>query len=297
MSGPADSKAGRRVPDRQVHGLTATVVRYLVRSAGRPTPFGLFAGVALVRFGPTASLRFGSAHRTVCRADATWLDEIIGELEAGPVLMCLDVVFNSLAFERAGQLVIPRAAGRAEIGLTDPVAVVRDTARDPVRFVNLADVLAAKFPDVASDRIEELLRRLVAEEFLITSLRAPMTCVDALGHLVGDVGNDRAVAIDRLARQPARDVDQGIDLRLHPARDEKVLTGWNGLMLAAFAEAARVLKREDYRMMAEGNADLRDLRRHQSCPPFIRSDLDGRVRTSRNPRERNQPGTNRNAHV
>jgi NAD(P)-dependent dehydrogenase (short-subunit alcohol dehydrogenase family) len=30
---------------------------------------------------------------------------------------------------------------------------------------------------------------------------------------------------------------------------------------------------------------------------FIRSDLDGRVRTSRNPRERNQPWTNRNAHV
>src|SRR5882757_2443070 len=43
--------------------------------------------------------------------------------------------------------------------------------------------------------------------------------------------------------------------------------------------------------MAEGKSGLRDLRRHQSCPPFIRSDLDGRVRTSRNPRERNQPWT------
>jgi uncharacterized protein YyaL (SSP411 family) len=29
--------------------------------------------------------------------------------------------------------------------------------------------------------------------------------------------------------------------RMHPGRDEKVLTSWNGLMLAAFAEAARVL--------------------------------------------------------
>jgi len=29
--------------------------------------------------------------------------------------------------------------------------------------------------------------------------------------------------------------------RVHPARDEKVLTSWNGLMLAAFAEGARVL--------------------------------------------------------
>jgi uncharacterized protein YyaL (SSP411 family) len=41
-----------------------------------------------------------------------------------------------------------------------------------------------------------------------------------------------------------------------PARDEKVLTAWNGLMLAAFAEAARVLGREDYRLAAIRNADF-----------------------------------------
>jgi uncharacterized protein YyaL (SSP411 family) len=51
--------------------------------------------------------------------------------------------------------------------------------------------------------------------------------------------------------------------RVHPGRDEKVLTSWNGLMLAAFTEAARVLNRDDYRQIAEGNADflLRELRR------------------------------------
>jgi uncharacterized protein len=50
--------------------------------------------------------------------------------------------------------------------------------------------------------------------------------------------------------------------RVKPARDEKVLTGWNGLMLAAFAEAARVLKNNAYRGGAEKNADflLRELR-------------------------------------
>lgn len=41
-----------------------------------------------------------------------------------------------------------------------------------------------------------------------------------------------------------------------PGRDEKVLVSWNGLMLRAFAEAARVLDREDYRRAAERNADF-----------------------------------------
>ncbi len=45
-------------------------------------------------------------------------------------------------------------------------------------------------------------------------------------------------------------------------RDEKIIASWNGLMLAAFAEAGRVLDREDYRQTAVRNAQflLQELR-------------------------------------
>lgn len=39
--------------------------------------------------------------------------------------------------------------------------------------------------------------------------------------------------------------------RIHPGLDDKILTAWNGLMLASLAEAARVLKRMDYQIAAE----------------------------------------------
>ncbi|MDQ2974806.1 MAG: thioredoxin domain-containing protein [Acidobacteriota bacterium] len=42
--------------------------------------------------------------------------------------------------------------------------------------------------------------------------------------------------------------------RIKPARDEKVLTAWNGLMLASFAEAGAILNRADYMQVAKHNA-------------------------------------------
>ena len=44
--------------------------------------------------------------------------------------------------------------------------------------------------------------------------------------------------------------------RVRPALDDKIITAWNGLMLAAMAEAARVLDRTDYRRAAIRNAEF-----------------------------------------
>ena len=44
--------------------------------------------------------------------------------------------------------------------------------------------------------------------------------------------------------------------RVKPGRDEKIITAWNGLMLAAFAEAGRVLDRSDYTNIATRNAEF-----------------------------------------
>ena len=74
------------------------------------------------------------------------------------------------------------------------------------------------------------------------------------------VPNDDAVVADRLDMTEAELHSRLISIkdtlyavrtqRVHPGLDDKLLTAWNGMMLASLAEAARVLGREDYQTAA-----------------------------------------------
>jgi uncharacterized protein YyaL (SSP411 family) len=83
---------------------------------------------------------------------------------------------------------------------------------------------------------------------------------------VADVAKEAGVSVEHLQEALARGrrkLFEARERRVKPARDEKVLTAWNGLMLASFAEAAAILERNDYREVAEKSAQfvLDNLRR------------------------------------
>jgi uncharacterized protein YyaL (SSP411 family) len=76
--------------------------------------------------------------------------------------------------------------------------------------------------------------------------REPEEVASALG-----LAPDRLAELLRRARATLFARREG---RVKPARDEKVLAGWNGMMLRAFAEGSRALGRPDYLSVAERNA-------------------------------------------
>jgi uncharacterized protein len=86
------------------------------------------------------------------------------------------------------------------------------------------------------------------------------------GHNILNVPNDDEVAAERLnlsvddLRARIATIKQKLyairEQRIHPGQDNKILTAWNGMMLASLAEAARVLERADYRDAASKNADF-----------------------------------------
>ncbi|MAU09106.1 MAG: thioredoxin domain-containing protein [Anaerolineaceae bacterium] len=76
----------------------------------------------------------------------------------------------------------------------------------------------------------------------------PKVVADDLGLSIEELQSALAQINDRLYAARA--------MRVHPGLDDKILTAWNGMMLASLAEAARVLEREDYLVAAERAADF-----------------------------------------
>jgi hypothetical protein len=73
--------------------------------------------------------------------------------------------------------------------------------------------------------------------------------------IAGKSGLDEGELVEKMAAA-RRKLYEVRSKRIWPGLDDKVLTSWNGLMLAAFAEAAQALDRDDYKDVATRNAEF-----------------------------------------
>lgn len=201
---------GRSPKVRRVRRAALATARYAIRSARRSTPFGLFAGVAPVEFGAGAEACFGEGHRAVARPDPVVLDAAISAWEGEAERMAgVEVCVNNLARQRGGRVYVPsEGASEFSLALTPAVALVLDAARSPIRYADLADKLAARFPEADERHRAGLIAQLLRVRLLRSSLRAPATTVDSVDPLppaLREAGNSAAapdLRLDAAVRLP-----------------------------------------------------------------------------------------------
>jgi uncharacterized protein YyaL (SSP411 family) len=105
-----------------------------------------------------------------------------------------------------------------------------------------------------ADEVESVLGRADGHAFCAAYDISPAGNFE--GHSIPNLRKKESLAAARNSAfdEPRRKLFEHREHRIKPGRDEKVLTAWNGLMLAAFADAAGVLGSDEYLVVAKRNA-------------------------------------------
>lgn len=174
----------------RVDSTARSLARYLLRMQHRATPFGLFAGPTTLRLGQSTRAQWGMEHRAFAGADAGWLREIITALERDQeVLRNLTVMADPTWTAQGSRITVPYQPGpdgptSTILRRTQAAEQTLALARAPIRVRDLVDKVRAAYPDTPVSTVETMITKMVAHRVLLTNLPAPMTTMDALGHLV-----------------------------------------------------------------------------------------------------------------
>ena len=169
--------------------------RYLDRMSHRPTPYGLFAGVALGAWGPhtdTALRRMPGRIRT--RMDMGWLMAFVEALEDDPLIRRqLSFAVHSAAMVASGRLYLidpPSAAAATRTGCLSlrasrPVLALLEACRDGASHRDLVAAICAAVPSASDAKAEGLIDQLRRAGVLLSDLQPPLTVPDP-GRYVAD---------------------------------------------------------------------------------------------------------------
>jgi len=204
-----------------------TIVKYLARMAGRPTPFGLFAGCSVGTMGETTQLRLAprSAYRRHTRLDMDYLFALCEALARDPELRArVRYHPNSSLYRAAGTLRYAEARLSAKVRAYHLVAVeptdYLDALLERAREGGTAEALATFLADVAETSVEEareFVTELLESQLLLPELSAPVTGPEPLLQLAQKLEGHPSAEVLRRAGAALSAID-GEPLGASPSR-------------------------------------------------------------------------------
>jgi thiopeptide-type bacteriocin biosynthesis protein len=170
---------------KKTERLRAKLLRYQIRMSTRPTPYGLFAGCAIVPIGTrtdvTIRSTFGRSHT---RPDMAWMMDLVRTAECDlAIRRWLRLVRNPLIRFEGDRISLATRmpTGREEdmrpvsARATGVVKLALDLTKNAIEYETLAARLGEVHPFATGEKVDRLLTELWEQTFLLTDLRPPLT--------------------------------------------------------------------------------------------------------------------------
>lgn len=185
---------GQQVSDVDLRRAALAIVKYDLRMRHRPTPFGLFAGVAIGGFGSAMQSRRTGPDRVRVLPDMGWLLGLVQRWQLHPdVFTTLNVQTNTPLVVRGDRVHLETPAnlgledgqmGNATVAvrLTPAIYDILMGARAPILVSDLTHQIVGAHGGDPAD-VLALMLGLAERELILTNLRPPLDGSDPLDHV------------------------------------------------------------------------------------------------------------------
>ena len=173
--------------------LAVTARAYELRARFRPTPHGVFAGVAAAEITSGApDLLLGAGHRARTYPSPAWLALLSDRLLDMPgILPNLTLTTSNLVVHRGRRIeheqpAAPGAAGPQHVSLraTDACLLVLRLCENGASYQEIAAQVSRTWPAATQERVRGIVLELARGGFLLTDLNTESAQGDPLGHLL-----------------------------------------------------------------------------------------------------------------
>ncbi len=176
----------------------SSLLKYYIRATTRPTPFGLFSGISIGKFGNKTDITLASRtkHQKRARIDMEWAYKVIHMIEGDlEIRNSLRVRFNDFTYLNGDRLEKPSQTflqdgdsglqnTTTSIRYTMPVKILQEYAKDFQSILDLVHRLSQENPSTSRQKIECIISQLLENEYLISELRPPLINTDILNYLI-----------------------------------------------------------------------------------------------------------------
>lgn len=182
---------------KKKRNLIASMASYINRSATRTTPFGLFSGVGLADINKNQLSNLNKEKTKFikhARIDLEWLINFVKHIEKNYYLN-LNFQFNSSIYIIGNRVFLPyntdSKTDKISINLNRPFEIIyrNFSQADFFSFDTLIGCLQAEYPERDREVFQSFLNTLIEKEFLISSLRPPLTNVDELDWVISKMND------------------------------------------------------------------------------------------------------------
>ena len=164
----------------------SSLLRYLIRMSTRPTPFGLFSGVAVGTLAQetTVCIHSPAIQQIRVRPDMNWLISIIQLVEGqSELLPHLHILANQSLVMAGERVFLPYADiygqgqnSSVSLRATPVVRYILEQAKKAIKYGDLCTLVLEKFPLVNPEKSKNIMRQLWDHHFLVSNLLPPLSC-------------------------------------------------------------------------------------------------------------------------